>query len=123
MSTVRRRALLSLIFAGMFLWAGGALDVFASLPLVPVSALIIGSLLAVTAAYALLNDPRSGRRSHSLEEDAEFCLAFAAGLVAIGFAISPVTAWLSPAVFFLIGGLLLIAWSPQAFGRRRMPEE
>jgi MFS family permease len=84
---------------------------------------MMGGLLAVTAAYLLLNTPPSGRRIQSRAEEAAFCLTFAVGLAAIGFALSPVTAWLTPALIFLIGGLFLIAWTPQAFARRRMPQD
>lgn len=118
-SSGRHRTLTSLFFIGLGLWVAGALDLFGTL--LSAWALITGSLLAVTAAYVLLNTPPSGRRAQSRAGEAAFCFTFAVGLAAIGFAISPVTAWFSPAVIFLIGGLFLIAWSPQAFPHRRIP--
>jgi hypothetical protein len=115
----RVRAFVGLFVLGVLLWATGALDPAPDLPLLSVGGLIVGGLQAVVAAYLLLTSRPSGEREHSIRQSITFCLTFGVGLAAIGFAISPVTPWISPAIVFALGGLALIAWSPQAFDRRR----
>lgn len=104
---------------GLLLWVVGVLDPLRGMPLLSIAVLAAGSLQSVGAAYLLLASRPSGTRDHSARQSLVFCLTFAAGVAAIGFAISPVTTWLSPAIIFALGGLALIAWSPQAFTRHR----
>jgi hypothetical protein len=116
----RGYAFSGLILIGFMFWLSGAIDLFPQMPLLSLAALLCGSLQAVAAAYLLLTTRPSGQRDHRVAEGVAFCMSFAFGVAAIGFAISPLTTWLSPAIDFVVGGLTLIAWSPQAFVRRRV---
>jgi hypothetical protein len=118
MDRSRGRTFVGLFALGVLLWLAGALDPFPDMPLLSVAALAAGSLQAVAAAHLLLVSRPSGSRDHTAKQSATFCLVFGIGVAAIGLAVSPLTPWLSPAIVFAVGGLALIAWSPQALARQ-----
>ena len=115
----RRGALALLLLLGLLMWGAGALNAFDAAPLLSLAALVGGGLLTVAAGFLLLASRPSGRVDHGREEVAWFCASFGIGLASLGFAVSPFTHWLLPALVFAMGGVALMAWAPQALGRTR----
>ncbi|HET8565804.1 MAG TPA: hypothetical protein VFL77_04940 [Solirubrobacterales bacterium] len=116
---MRATTLIGLLLLGLLMWAAGAMDVTAGSPLLALGLLLAGGIQAVWAGFVLLNRRPSGRLAHSQEQTFGFCLCCGVGVASLGLAISPLTRWLLPALFFATGGLALILWAPQALGRRR----
>jgi hypothetical protein len=113
----RGNALVFLLLVGLALWLAGVLDLFHGAPVVSVAGLVGGGLLTVISGFLLMTCRPSGRLDHGREEVTLFCASFGAGLASIGLALSPLTHWLLPALLFAAGGVALMAWAPQAFGR------
>jgi hypothetical protein len=99
------------------MWAVGALNVFGGSPFLSVGILITGGIAAVAAGFLLLASRPSGRLDHRWEDVTWFCVTLGIGVASLGLAISPLTHWLLPGLIFAAGGIALIAWAPQAFGR------
>jgi len=114
MGTGETRALGVLFVFGTLLWLAAALALYSDGPLLSLGGLLCGALGAVAAAYLILTTRPSGQRDHGTAEAATFCLTSGAGLAAIGFALSPLTAWPSPALLVALCGVGLVAWSPRA---------
>jgi hypothetical protein len=121
MGTGETRALSLLFVLATLLWLAGALALYSDGPLLTLGELLAGALGAVAAAYLILTTRPSGRRDHGAAEATIFCLASGTGVAAIGFALSPLTAWKYPALPIALCGIGLIAWSPRALrcGRAR----
>jgi hypothetical protein len=115
----RRGALALLLLLGLLMWGAGALNAFDRAPLLSLGALIGGGVLTVFAGFLLLASRPSGRIDHVRENVIWFCASFGIGLASLGFAISPFTHWLLPALVFAGGGVALMAWATQALGRTR----
>lgn len=113
----RARALGLLMFIGLAMWIVGAVNLVPETPLLSIALLIGGGIQASAAAFLLLASRPSGQLDHRFMEACWFCGTLGAGVASIGLAISPLTRWWMPALAFAAGGVALIAWSPQAFGR------
>lgn len=111
--------LIGTMLLGLLMWLAGATDFIGGSPLLSLALLLGGGIQAVWAGFVLLNRQPSGRLVHSQEQATAFCLCCGIGVACLGFAISPLTPWLLPALFFAAGGLALIIWAPQALARRR----
>jgi hypothetical protein len=109
--------LVALLVLGLLGWLGGALDLVGDHRLLDLVLLVGGSLLIACSGYPLLASRPSGELVHGLSESGWFCGTFGIGLASIGLAVSPITGWLWPGTLFAAGGVLLLAWTPQAFGR------
>jgi hypothetical protein len=118
MGTGESRALAVLFVFGTLLWLAGTFAVYSHGLLLSLGGLLCGALQAVAAAYLMLTTRPSGQRDHGAAEATTFCLTAGIGLAAIGFALSPLTPALYPALFTALCGVGLIAWSPQALRRR-----
>jgi hypothetical protein len=116
--TGESRALGLLFVLCALLWLAGAFALSAHTPLLSMGELVCGAVQAVAAAYLMLTTRPSGQRDHGAGEAATFCLAAGIGLAAIGFALSPLTPWMYPAVLIVLCGVGLVAWSPQALRGR-----
>lgn len=112
------RSLVGICALGCLLWVAGSMEIFVTTPLLCLLALFWGSLQAIGAAYLLLTRRPSGARDHTAAEGTVFCLSFGTGLAAIGLAASPLTPWTWPGLVLVLGGVAMMAWSPQAFELR-----
>lgn len=116
---MRATNLIGLLLLGLLMWSAGAMDLTGGSPLLSLALLLAGGTLAVWAGFVLLNRRPSGRLAHSQEQATAFCLCCGIGVASLGLAVSPLTRWLLPALFFAAGGLALIFWAPQALARGR----
>jgi len=111
-----RRAwgLLALFLLGLAVFMVGVLDFFGGRYLPTLGALLAGGFLISGSGLLLFDTPASGVLRHERRQVLWFCGTFGFGLAALGFAISPITGWIWPGLLFLLGGIGLLAWSPQA---------
>lgn len=106
---------------GVAIWLGGTFAVFGGSSYASGLALVLGTCIILPAALTLIR-PRVDRlhpgTQVSLNGVLGFLLALGAGLSALSLAL-PGTFWLAPRnIVPGVGGLALIAWSPESLNSR-----
>lgn len=108
-----RGTLIGLLVLGLLMWLAGAANVIGGSHVLSVILLLAGGLQIVMAGFPLIDRRSPGASKAPREHSLGLYMSCALGLASLGLAISPITRWLLPAVYFVVGGLALIAWAPQ----------